>query len=86
MQQQQVIVIWPAGKPARTRVHIDFKPEKHAIVAGNLCDKKSGRPLGIIQRVYTDAPAQVTPTFPCMSCGTSHANISQACPKPPEDL
>ena len=56
MSQHQVIVIWPAGKPSHRRVHIDFRPEKHAITAGNLCDKKSGRPLGIIQRVYTDTP------------------------------
>lgn len=81
----QVIVIWPAGKPSHRRVHVDFRPEKHAIVAGNLCDKRSGRPIGIIQRVYTDTPKVVTPKFPCLSCGTSHPDISH-CAKPDEDL
>ena len=80
MQNHQVIVIWPCGKPSHSRKHVDFKPERHSIVAGNLVDKKSGRPIGIIQRVYTDAPKAEQL---CLSCGTAH---EKACPPPAEDL
>ena len=78
----QVIVIWPSGQPAHKRKHVQFKPDKHTIVAGNLCDKRSGRPIGIIQRVYTEVE-QAKQTELCLSCGTAHV---KACPQPVEDL
>ena len=68
-----VIVVTPPGK-THTRKHIEFKPDRHSIVAGNLMDKKRGCQIGVIQRVYFDA---------CHACGTIHAG---PCPKPLEDL
>jgi hypothetical protein len=35
------------------RKHMEFKPEKHTVIMGNLCDKKTLKQIGKVQRCYS---------------------------------
>ncbi len=55
---KQIIVIARPNKSPRIK-HVEFDSEKHTILSGSLVDKKTYRPLGVIQRVYSEEPTTV---------------------------
>lgn len=36
------------------RKHIEFNPDKHSVIMGNLCDKKTLKVIGKVLRCYSE--------------------------------
>lgn len=51
---KNILVIGIQKLRAIQRKHIEFNPYKHAVIMGNLCDKKTLKVIGKVLRCYSE--------------------------------